>query len=180
MYFCALFHKSVLKMLTLNWPVIFATGILPLLIGAIYYHPKVLGMASARASGISESDLAIRYSPKVYIYVLLLSMLFSLFLVPVVLHATHIFSMVATPAGPPEAGSPADLDAIAFFQKYGSGFRTFKHGAFHGIIAALFGAWPILGINALFERRGWKYIAIHLGYWVLVFALVGGTVCAFA
>lgn len=56
-------------------------------------------------------------------------------------------------------------------------FRTFKHGSFHGIIGAIFFALPILGINALFERRGAKYIFLHLGYWVITMALMGGVIC---
>ena len=62
---------------------------------------------------------------------------------------------------------------------HGNDFRTFKHGAFHGTIGALFLALPILGINALFERRSFKYIAIHTGYWMLTMGLMGGVLCQF-
>jgi len=63
------------------------------------------------------------------------------------------------------------------FEKYGSNFRTFKHGAFHGILASLMLALPLIGINALFERKGFKYIAINVGYWIVSFAIMGGIVC---
>ncbi|MEM1124806.1 MAG: DUF1761 domain-containing protein, partial [Bacteroidota bacterium] len=33
-------------------------------------------------------------------------------------------------------------------------------------------------MNALFERRGWKYIWIHTGYWFITLALIGGLLCA--
>ena len=62
--------------------------------------------------------------------------------------------------------------------QYGQNFRTFKHGAFHGTLSGIFYAFPIIAINALFERRSWKYIWIHTGYWILTLALMGGTVCA--
>jgi hypothetical protein len=41
-------------------------------------------------------------------------------------------------------------------------------------------ALPIIGINALFERRGFKYIAINVGYWVVSMAIMGGIICQFA
>jgi hypothetical protein len=62
---------------------------------------------------------------------------------------------------------------------YGSEFRTFKHGVLHGAIAAIGFAMPIIGINALFERRGFKYIAIHTGYWILTLMIMGGILCQF-
>jgi hydrogenase maturation factor len=37
-----------------------------------------------------------------------------------------------------------------------------------------------VGINALFERRGGKYILVHVGYWIVTLALIGGVVCQFA
>jgi hypothetical protein len=67
-----------------------------------------------------------------------------------------------------------------FLDKYGNNFRTFKHGAFHGILSALFFATPVLGINALFERKSFKYIFVHAGYWMLTLALMGGVICAYA
>ena len=44
---------------------------------------------------------------------------------------------------------------------YGDAFRTFKHGALHGTIAGIFIALPIIGTNALFERKSAKYIFIN-------------------
>ena len=45
-------------------------------------------------------------------------------------------------------------------------------------LAALFVALPIIGINALFERKSAKYVALHLGYWAISLALMGGVICA--
>ena len=51
---------------------------------------------------------------------------------------------------------------------------TFQHGAFHGAFMALFVALPIIGQKALFEQRGFKYVLINVGYWVVTLALMGG------
>ncbi len=65
-------------------------------------------------------------------------------------------------------------------EQYGTNFRTFKHGAFHGAIGGIMLALPIVGTNALFERKGVKYIAINAGFWIISMALMGGIICAFA
>jgi hypothetical protein len=60
----------------------------------------------------------------------------------------------------------------------GNDFRTFKHGALHGFFSGLFIALPILGTNALFEQKGWKYILINVGCWTITLALMGGLLYA--
>jgi hypothetical protein len=35
---------------------------------------------------------------------------------------------------------------------------------------------PIIAINAMFDRKGFKYIAINAGYWVVSFCLMGGII----
>jgi hypothetical protein len=64
--------------------------------------------------------------------------------------------------------------------KYGSNFRTFKHGALHGFITSLFIILPAIGTSALFEQKSWKYVAVHVGYWAICMALMGGVICAYA
>jgi hypothetical protein len=91
----------------------------------------------------------------------------------IVIHQAHVGSIFA---------NESDLngfDIKAFMEKYGHLYRTFKHGALHGTIAALFFVLPTLGINALFERRGFKYFLINIGYWIVCLAIVGGLICGF-
>jgi hypothetical protein len=38
---------------------------------------------------------------------------------------------------------------------------------------------PLIGINSLFERKSFKYIFIHTGYWIISLALMGGVLCQF-
>jgi Protein of unknown function (DUF1761) len=163
-------------MLSFNWYVILSTSIIPLVVGAVYYHHAVLGKVAARYS----PSIGQRHSTKVYVFCLLLGVLLSGFMIPVVFHANHIFSIVAQPGGgPPTEGTPAYQDAMAFLEKYGNNFRSFKHGMLHGIIAAVFGIWPVLASTAFLEKKKWPYTAVHLGYWVIVFALMGGIINAY-
>jgi len=39
---------------------------------------------------------------------------------------------------------------------------------------------PVMGVNALFERKGFKYIAINVGFWTVSLALMGGIICQWA
>ena len=64
--------------------------------------------------------------------------------------------------------------------QYGSNFRTFKHGVFHGVLMSLFMVLPVLGINAFFERKSLKYVLINVGYWAISMGLMGGFISAFA
>ena len=59
-------------------------------------------------------------------------------------------------------------------------FRNFSHGAIHGAIAGIGLALPMVTTNALFERKGFKYIAINSGYWIVCLILMGGFICQFA
>jgi len=65
----------------------------------------------------------------------------------------------------------------AFMDDYGEAFRTFKHGALHGVLAGIFIALPLIGTNALFERKGAKYIFINSGYWIVTFGIMGAIIC---
>ena len=65
----------------------------------------------------------------------------------------------------------------AFMADYGAAFRTFKHGALHGAMTGVLLAFPIVAINALFERKSWKYISIHAGYWIVTLSGIGAILC---
>jgi hypothetical protein len=65
----------------------------------------------------------------------------------------------------------------AFMSDYGTAFRTAKHGALHGFMTGLLFAFPMLAINGLFERKSWKYILIHAGYWTVSLTIIGALVC---
>lgn len=77
-----------------------------------------------------------------------------------------------------ESGSAAMNDFNVLMSTYGGNFRTFGHGALHGVITALIFVFPLIATNSLFERKSWKYNLIHVGYWLISLALVGGVLCA--
>jgi len=56
--------------------------------------------------------------------------------------------------------------------------QTFAHGAFHGLLAALFLAVPIVAINYLYQKKSIKLFLIDAGYALAFCALSGGVMSA--
>lgn len=108
-----------------------------------------------------------------------LGFMLSMIIMTMVVHQMHLNSTLANEAALKDPNSGLSLMVKDFMAKYGRNFRTFKHGAFHGTIAGLFFATPVIAINALFERKRFAYVAIHAGYWMLTLALMGGVICQF-
>lgn len=143
-----------------------------LVVGAIWYHPKVFGMAWMKASNLTEEQLKGANMLKIFGLVFLLAFFLAFALQYLTIHQTGAFGMIG---GDMENALPSYQ---AFMADYGTAFRTFKHGALHGFMSGVLIALPIIGINALFERKNAKYIFINAGYWVATMMLMGGIVCA--
>jgi hypothetical protein len=156
------------------------TSLFPLIIGFIWYNPKVFGNFWMRVSEVTEEKLKTGNFVGILIMTYVLGFLISAFMMGVVIHQSHLYSIFANM---PEAQNP-DTEIGKYFAdfmaKYGTLFRTFKHGAFHGTLTGIFFATPIVAINAMFERRGFKYIMVHAGFWIVTLALMGGMICQFA
>lgn len=162
----------------MNFTAIFVSALIPLIVGAIWYHPKVMGTLWMRLSGTTEEQIRSGNMVVIFAVTYLLSVLLAISMNYVVIHQAHVYSILAEEPGFMEEGSALMIWLNDFMDQYGNNFRTFKHGAFHGVLQAVFFALPIFGINALFERRAWGYIWLHLSYWVISLALMGGVLCA--
>ncbi|MDX1278700.1 DUF1761 domain-containing protein [Oceanihabitans sediminis] len=142
-----------------------------LLIGAFWYNPKVFGTVWMRESGMTEEkikggNMAIIFG---------LSLVFSALLAFLLMQFTnHQFGALGMIGGDATNSLPS---YVAFMEDYGSAFRTFKHGALHGAMFGVLGALPILGTNALFERKSFRYIFINAGYWILTLTVMGALLC---
>jgi len=162
--------------MTLHFEYLFAIALVPLVLGSIYYNPKVLGNAWMSAAGISMPES--RPSPmemlKIYLPVYLFSLIFcGMVLLSTCIHQMGAYGMI----GGDEANA---LPSFAgFMADYGLAFRTFKHGALHGSFLGLAATLFLVGTSALFEQKTWKYIFIHLGFNVLCSAIMGGLICQF-
>jgi hypothetical protein len=91
-----------------------------------------------------------------------------------VVHQSHVASIIMMHNDAESAGLMEK-----FLEHYGNSHRTFRHGLLHGSLAGFMLALPIIGVNALFEARGARYIAINAGYWIISMGLMGGIISAF-
>jgi uncharacterized membrane protein len=164
----------------LNFKLVLLTALIPLIIGFVWYHPRVLGRIWLRVSGTRPGMPTAGKMLVIVILTYVFGCMLSMALVGLVIHQISLYSILANEPGLKDPHSSLSMMVKDFMAKYGQKFRTFKHGAFHGTIAALFIALPVIGTISLFERRRFAYIAIHTGYWILTLALMGGVICQFA
>ena len=152
-------------------------ALIPMIVGMLYYHKKTVGGPWMKVNGFTEEGLQEGANMGLilglsYVFSIMLAFILSSF----VIHQGGVFSMLYP--GILEAGSTEQILFNDLMSKYGDSGRSFGHGAIHGIMVSVFAVLPIIGINALFERRGFKYIFIHFGYWLITLVLMGGLLCS--
>jgi hypothetical protein len=164
----------------MNYLVLVLAALVPLIIGFIWYHPKAFGTMWMTDAGLTQDDMQNFNMIKVFGLTYFLSFMLAMIIQSLVIHQFSMYSILLNEPGFGVEGSEITNYINAFMEKYGTNFRTFKHGALHGTIAGLFIALPIMGINAMFERKGLRYVAVNTGFWVVCLALMGGIICQFA
>lgn len=156
----------------INFLALLAAACSTLVVGFIWYHPKVFGNAWMQESGMTEekmkgSNMAVTFG---------VSVLYAFFIAFILQMLTiHQWGALGMVGGDSAIAKPSYAE---FMADYGSAFRTFKHGALHGFMTGLFLALPIIGVGALYERRSFKYTLIAGGYWVVALMIMGGIICA--
>lgn len=164
----------------INFMIILVAALVPMVLGFIWYNPKVLGTVWMNAAGITEDKMKGANMALIFGLSFFLSFLLAFSMQFMVIHQYSMYSILANEPGITDPASEVSLMIQDFMAKYGTNFRTFKHGALHGTLAGFMIALPILGTNAMFERKGFKYIAVNCGYWIVCLALMGGIICAFS
>ncbi|WP_366139746.1 DUF1761 domain-containing protein [Winogradskyella sp.] len=160
-------------MLEFNFLAIFVASLVPLILGFLWYNPAVFGKAWMKESGMTEEKMKGGNMGVIFGVSFLLSLLLAFFTQVFTIHQFGALGMI---------GGDPTVDGVlpsfqAFMDDYGTNFRTFKHGAFHGFLTGLFFVLPILAINGLFERNSWKHTFINVGYWTLALTIMGAIVC---
>lgn len=159
-----------------NFIALLLAAIVTLVVGFIWYNPKVFGTIWMKENNLTQEELRTGNMLKIFGLTYVFSLMITMTLMSLTIHQSGAVGMVG---GPPLIAS-AKPSFQAFMADYGNAYRTFKHGALHGFISGLFFAFPVIGINGLFERKSWKYIFIHAGYWLITLTLMGGIICSFA
>ncbi|GAB1856440.1 hypothetical protein MHTCC0001_12750 [Flavobacteriaceae bacterium MHTCC 0001] len=155
----------------INFLAVLAAAVSALVVGFIWYNPKIFGTAWMKAADMSEEKIKGANMAKIFIMAFIFAILLAMGMMSLTIHQFGAMGMVG-----------ADLENAlpsfnAFMADYGTHHRSFGHGALHGFMSGIFIALPIIGTNALFERKGAKYILINAGYWMVTMAVMGSIVC---
>jgi hypothetical protein len=156
----------------INWLALIVAALSTLVVGFIWYNPKVFGSIWMRETGVTPEDGKGANMALVFGMSIFYAFLIAFVLQTMVIHQYGALGMIG---GDPAHGKPS---YTAFMTDYGTAFRTFKHGMLHGFFAGLFFALPVVGTGALYERRSWKYTLVAGGFWVVCCMIMGGILCA--
>lgn len=163
----------------LNYLTFFLVAIIPLVLRELWYNDQVFGVALAKANGLSAQpprkmnrilEVALTY---------LLGLLLAFFLSGMVIHQSGVMSLFATMPEFQDPNSEVSLYVANFMEAYGDRHRSFGHGTLHGVLTGLLFVTPIFSLLAFTEKKRFKYIAIHGGFWIVCFAIMGGLICAY-
>ena len=157
--------------MNVNFLALLLAALSTLVVGFIWYNPKVFGTIWMKESGMTEEKMKGSNMIMIFGLSIVYAFFISFILQMLVIHQFGALGMVG---GDPTIAKPS---YEAFMADYGTAFRTFKHGALHGFMTGLFLILPVTGVNALFERRSFKYVLISGGYWVVSMMIMGGIIC---
>ena len=153
----------------------------PLVVGAVWYNPMVFGKMLMKANGV---EVKTPMPPARAAIAFLLTYIGSYFIAShvlgsIVIHQRGLFGMLAGNPDVHTQGTELYNTVTGLMDKYGSNFRTFKHGALHGSFTGLYLVFPVIGIIALSEPKSIVWVVVHSVYWILCLAVMGGIICAY-
>jgi hypothetical protein len=161
-----------------NLWVIGVSAFIPLLVGFFWYGNMGFGNLWMRESEVTAEKMKNGNMFVIFGLTFVLGLFLSLAVATLTIHQIHYYSILEGKKEMLDVNSALYKETQAFMSQHGANFRSFKHGALHGFLSTLLIILPIIAINGLFERRSWKYIMLHVGYWAVTMMLMGGVICA--
>jgi hypothetical protein len=163
-----------------NLLVLAVAALIPLIVGSAWYSPLLFAKAWQDAVGITpekakQSNMVVSMA-LLYVF----SFFIAVGLMGIVIHQFGLFSMLMDKPSQEalkDPNSPLYQLMATLWHGHGHSFRTYKHGALHGTLAAVMLALPLIASGAVFEQRGFKYIMITWGFWLINFILMGAVIC---
>lgn len=160
-----------------NLVILALSALIPMIVGFIWYNPKVMGKIWMESSGMTDEKVKNGNMPLIFGLSYVLSFFIAFALAQVVIHQNGLFSLFE---GNMEGAKQVGEYLTKNFAGWENNFRDFGHGAFHGFFTAFTVGIPVLVTNALFERKGFKYIWVNGIYWIISMTLMGGVICQFS
>lgn len=155
----------------INFLAVLVAALSSFVVGFVWYNPKVFGTIWMNEIGMTEEKAKQGNMAKIFGLTFVFALLLAFMMQMLTIHQFGAFGMIGGDL------ANAKPSYTAFMNDYVDAFRTFKHGALHGFMAALFIALPIIATNCLFEQKSFKYAAVTSGYWLVVMTLMGAIIC---
>ena len=131
----------------INWLATVVASLSSLLIGFVWYNPKVFGAMWMREIGTSmEAQKGKTFNP---------ALMFGM---------TFLYGLIAA----------VFMNLMVDHGRTEPGFKTFHHGFIHGVQVAAFIVLPAIGTSSIYESRSWRYVAIAAGFWAVTLGTIGG------
>ena len=157
----------------INFLAVLVAALVPMVLGFIWYGPMLFQNAWMRESGMTEEKIKSGNMAVIFGLSFVFSILLAFFTQFLTIYQFGAVSLIG--------GDPTVETVLpsfhAFMDDYGTHFRTFKHGALHGLLAGIFIVFPIMATNGLFERKSWKLTFINTGYWTVALTIMGAIIC---
>lgn len=159
--------------------VLLEAALVPLAVGAIWYNPYLLGRLWGNDIGIVKEKMTTAKVALISIVSIIAGYYIAGSLSNIVIHQHGVYGMLA--GNPDMKDTHSALYGIVqgLMDKYGTNYRTFKHGAFHGMFTGLKLALPILAIIGFAEGKKITWILVHAVYFTICLSIMGGIVCAY-
>ena len=157
-------------------------ALIPMIMGMIWYNPKVFGTVWMKESGLTTEEIRSGKMGLIYGLSLVLAFVLTMLYPFAVNHSQQFMAFFRSTV---EHGMGIGVDSelgkgiIEAISGYHERFQTFGHGAFHGVFASIVLLLPVMGSNCLFERRSFKYFLVNWGYWTVTIALMMGVIGQF-
>lgn len=166
----------------MNWLIIILAALVPMIVGFVWYNPKVFGTIWMKAADMTEekmkgANMGIIFGLSFVLAIVLATtyhiladhwMAFQAFFRPVADHGLGV-----------DPTTPFGTELKGLIDGYGERFHTWTHGMVHGFIVSIFVLIPVMGTNTMFERKSFKYFLVNWGYWALTIAIMYAVVAQF-
>ena len=159
--------------------VLLEAALVPLAVGVIWYNPYLLGRLWGSGIGIAKEKMTAGKVALISVVSIVAGYYIAGSLSSIVIHQHGVYGMLAGDPDMKDKSSALYNIVQGLMDKYGNNYRTFKHGAFHGMFTGLKIALPILAILGFAESKKISWILIHAIYWTICLSIMGGIVCAY-
>jgi hypothetical protein len=154
-------------------------ALVPLVMGFLWYGPMLFKNAWMKEVGFTDESMKGANMALIFGLSYVLSFLLAFLMQTLVIHQFGAQSTLMGEPGFMEKTGEAFTTIQEIMVNYGDRFRTFGHGALHGGLLGVFIVLPVMGTNALFERKSFKYVALNVGYWIVTMSIMGGILCQY-